>query len=58
MPLRAGTIQKSVRAFVLLEFYPPTDATMSSRFLDGTQSDVIRELIRRLSISGVLNPID
>ncbi|EDX77834.1 hypothetical protein MC7420_3158 [Coleofasciculus chthonoplastes PCC 7420] len=49
MPLRAGTIQKSVRAFVLLEFYPPTDATMSSRFLDGTP---------RLSISGVLNPID
>jgi len=41
MPLRAGTIQKSVRAFVLLEFYPPTDATMSSRFLDGTPYSVI-----------------
>ncbi|EDX75105.1 hypothetical protein MC7420_318 [Coleofasciculus chthonoplastes PCC 7420] len=41
MPLRAGTIQKSVRAFVLLEFYPPTDATMSSRFLDPSPYSVI-----------------
>jgi hypothetical protein len=36
MPLRAGTLAKMFNAFVLLEFYPPTDATTSSLFLDGT----------------------
>ncbi|EDX75171.1 hypothetical protein MC7420_325 [Coleofasciculus chthonoplastes PCC 7420] len=32
--------------------------TKFCQLTERTQSDVIRELIRRLSISGVLNPID